>query len=188
MYCQLGSIQFLPLALVGQDSRRSYEYSEHALVEGKPDLQWTGEGLETHNLTMKFHIKFCNPQKSLSEIQAAAAKHEALPLVLGDGAYKGNFVITEIGETAVWKSGTGQLLAVDITVALKEFTNTDPLKVAQNKRKAAALALKKKGGKSPAVARRGIKNPKKMVAGTPNTPSIRRKEDVSLKKIVRQGA
>jgi hypothetical protein len=46
MFALLGDIRFdLPAYLEGIEEQTTYSFAEHALIAGKPRLQWTGEGL-----------------------------------------------------------------------------------------------------------------------------------------------
>ena len=58
-------------------------------------------------------------------LRNALASHEALSLVLGNGDYKGRFVITGLTGTARHTDTAGTLLAVEASVDLREFTG-DP--------------------------------------------------------------
>lgn len=95
MYRQLGDILFEWLKGFEAWSVEGNEasYGEHALIDGKPRLQKTGDTLQALNLTFRLHAKFCNPKRELAKLDKAKTDGEILPLLMGDGTYVSDFVI-----------------------------------------------------------------------------------------------
>lgn len=97
MFAALGEIAF---EVVGSpetfDSARRYDFAEHRVIESKPRLQWLGTDLERLRLEMMLHSSITNPAVQLEILKAAAAAHRALPLVFGNGGFRGFFVIEAI--------------------------------------------------------------------------------------------
>lgn len=56
MFALLGEIQFdLITYFDGFDSQFDADYAEHALIEGKPRLQWIGDKLDEISIQLSFH-------------------------------------------------------------------------------------------------------------------------------------
>ena len=122
MFAALGEIAF---EVVGSpetfDSTRRYDFAEHRVIESKPRLQWLGNDLELLKLEMMLHSSITNPAAQLEILKAAAAAHRALPLVFGNGGYRGFFVIEAIALKSRQSSADGSLIAITATIALKEW-------------------------------------------------------------------
>jgi phage protein U len=126
MYAVLGDIQFdLITYFDGFDSTFAAEYAEHSVIEGKPRLQYTGAALDEVRIRMAFHQAFCDPETELARLKDALASHGAMALVLGNGDYKGWFVLTEVSARAEQTNKTGTLVAAEVNVTLREFVG-DP--------------------------------------------------------------
>ncbi len=97
MFAVLGVI---PFEVVGSpealsDSHR-YDYAELRVVQDRPRLQWLADELETIQLQMLFHLSFTDPAANLLLLLQTAETHAALPLVFGNGDFRGYFVITQV--------------------------------------------------------------------------------------------
>lgn len=127
MFAMLGDITFsLRLSPQTWSSNRSYEYAEHKVIEAPPVLQWVGDSLETRSLDLTLDHSFCNVDQELARLQQAAAAHQPLPLVTGDGQSHGSFVITAKTVTAKVMDARGGYKNVQITLALKEVAGHIP--------------------------------------------------------------
>ncbi|WP_432719838.1 phage tail protein [Jeongeupia wiesaeckerbachi] len=122
MYALLGDIQFDLIAYFdGFESQFGADYAEHALIDGKPRLQIIGDKLDEIRLTLSFHAQFCEPERELARLKKALALHRAMALVLGNGDYKGWFVLTDVQATSEQTDGFGTLVAVTATATLREY-------------------------------------------------------------------
>ena len=121
MFAVLGDIPFQvlgsPETLI--DSR-VYDYAEHRVVQDRPLLQWLADSLEEIRIEMLLHSSFTIPAVSLLLLQEGAEIHSALPLVFGNGDFRGYFVITKIETLARQMSGSGDLFAVTVRLNLRE--------------------------------------------------------------------
>jgi phage protein U len=166
MFAQLGDIQFTlvdsPDFLTGT---KRIDYAEHQIIEGKSRLQYIGEALEAKSMRIRFHASFCDPDARLTELNDAAGRHEALPLVMGNGAYEGHFVIEEVRVDLRQAFADGTPIAIDVDVQLKEWAGT--AQTAAGGKKAATSAVKK---------------------DTEEEASGGDKDDVSLETVVRQSS
>ena len=121
MFAVLGDIPFL---VVGSpeafSDSRGYDYAEHRVVQARPRLQWLADDLMTIRLEMLLHQSFTEPAASLLVLRQAAATHAALPLVFGNGDFRGCFVITRIDTQSRQLSGSGDLFAITVRLSLRE--------------------------------------------------------------------
>jgi phage protein U len=122
MFAVLGEIVF---ELLGSpdafESIRTWEYAEHRVIEDRPKLQWLAAGLETIALDFHFHRSFTDPSAQLTALIAAAGDHNARALVFGNGIHRGYFIVTSICTTAQQMSANGELIAITVRAALKEW-------------------------------------------------------------------
>ncbi len=122
MFAVLGEI---PFEVVGSpegfESRRAYDFAEHRVVESKPRLQWLGNDLERLKFELRLHSSFTDPAAKLALLRSTAAAHLALPLVFGNGGFRGFFVIESISMRSQQLSARGVPIAITAALALKEW-------------------------------------------------------------------
>lgn len=95
--------------------------AEIPLMQGKPRLQRTGTGLETFDITLNFHAKFCNPDNEYRRLREYFDTSEILPFINGNGEIYGDFVIKSIGRTFNRKFSDGTTLFMNVEIQLIEF-------------------------------------------------------------------
>lgn len=123
MFAILGNIEFEVLGgITGIEQRGAADWAEHARIQGKPLLQWVGDGLDELTLHMGLHAWLGDPDARLRALRQAKAAHEPLAFVLGSGDYLGVFVITEINSSSRRASALGQTFAATLQVTLREYT------------------------------------------------------------------
>lgn len=155
MYSQLGNIVFENLLSPTSDIRKSAAvYAEHALIEGKPRLQFTGLALNELNLSIRLHAIFCNPVEQLQLFKDAMNNAEALKLISGTNVEQGYFVVTEIEEEREDADKNGNIFCINANITLKEFDIKDRLAQIQDNNKKNATAT---GDKKPVSSKK--KNP-----------------------------
>ena len=126
MYAVLGDIQFdLITYFDGFESTFSADYAEHAMIAGKPRLQYVGLALDEISIALAFHHLFCDPEAELAKLKEALANHQAMALVLGNGDYKGWFVLTDVQATAQQTDTKGAIVALEASLTLREYVG-DP--------------------------------------------------------------
>jgi len=122
LFAVLGEIQF---EVVGSpksyESADGYDFPEQRVIESKPRLQWVGDELERLNFELMWHASFTNPAAQLALLRATAATHLALPLVFGDGGFRGFLVIESIKVKSLQLSAGGAPIAIRVALALKEW-------------------------------------------------------------------
>jgi phage protein U len=121
MFALLGEV---PFEIVGSpeafSDSRSYDYAEQRVVQARPRLQWLADDLMTIRMEMLLHLSFTNPTASLLLLRQAAETHAAMPLIFGNGDFRGYFVITGIDTVSRQLSGVGDILAITVRVTLRE--------------------------------------------------------------------
>lgn len=121
MFALLGDV---PFQVVGSpealDESYGYDYAEQRVVQARPRLQWMADELLTIRLEMLLHRSFADPAASLAVIRQAASTHAALPLVFGNGDFRGYFVISRIDTISRQLSSTGDPFALVVRLSLRE--------------------------------------------------------------------
>lgn len=122
MFALLGDVQFdLITYFDGFESQFGADYAEHPLIEGKPRLQFVGDKLDEIRIQLAFHLHYCDPEAELAKLKDALAAHQAMALVLGNGDYKGWFVLTDVQATSKHTDKAGTLIALEASITLREF-------------------------------------------------------------------
>ena len=122
MFAVLGDIQFEVVGSPeGYESAEGYDYPEQRVIENKPRLQWVGDELERLNFELMWHASFTSPAEQLAVLRTTAAQHLALPLVFGDGEFRGFFVIESIKVKSQQLSASGAPIAIKVALSLKEW-------------------------------------------------------------------
>ncbi|MBX9347183.1 phage tail protein [Chromobacterium vaccinii] len=122
MFALLGEVQFdLITYFDGFESQFGADYAEHALIEGKPRLQWMADKLDEIRIQLSFHSQFCDPERELLKLRQALTDHQAMALVLGNGDYKGWFVLTDLQATSKQTDKAGTLIALEASITLREY-------------------------------------------------------------------
>lgn len=122
MFALLGDIQFdLITYFEGFESRFGADFAEHALITGKPRLQFIGDKLDEITITLAFHQYFCDPERELVRLKKAIVAHQAMALVLGNGDYKGCFVLTDVTATSKQTDPSGTLVELGASITLREY-------------------------------------------------------------------
>lgn len=121
MFAILGEV---PFQIVGSpeafSDSRSYDYAEQRVVQARPRLQWLADDLMTIRMEMLLHRSFTDPAAGLLALREAAETHSALPLIFGNGDFRGYFVITTIDTVSRLLSGTGDIFAITVRLSLRE--------------------------------------------------------------------
>ena len=133
MFAILGEIEFNVVGgISGMEQSGSADWVEHARIQGKPLLEWIGEGLDECNLTIELHPLLGDPEARLRALRLAKTKHEPLAFVMGSGEYHGAYVITNIGNTIRRATATGQIQSAVVRLNLKEYTGAFTRKVTRS--------------------------------------------------------
>ncbi|MDU9028693.1 phage tail protein [Pseudomonas mediterranea] len=123
MFAILGDIEFTVAGgISGMEHNGSADWAEHARIQGKPLLEWIGEGLDECNLTIELHPVLGDPQARLQALHQAKSQHQPLAFVMGSGEYLGVYVIRHISNTWRRATATGQVKAATVQLNLAEYT------------------------------------------------------------------
>ncbi|APC14524.1 hypothetical protein BLL42_01780 [Pseudomonas frederiksbergensis] len=130
MFAILGTIEFTVAGgISGMEQTGSADWAEHARIQGKPLLEWIGEGLDEINLTIELHPLLGDPAARLRSLRQAKSQHEPLAFVMGSGEYLGPYVITHISNAIRRATAVGQVVASTVQVSLREYTGAFTRKV-----------------------------------------------------------
>lgn len=143
MYASLGNIVFeLLTSFDALSDKRETRYAELVLTKGKPNLQPTGEALVEFQMSIQFHIAFCNPEEEYLRLNNARVSGEVLPFIYGNGFNEGDFVITTLERTINQTDDQGNFIEISCNLALKEFNspNSAARELEQNKKNAFAIS------------------------------------------------
>lgn len=135
MYFMLGSVVFEPVDLTDFNETHAADFAEHAVLKGKPRLQAMGEKLTELNFAIRLHHTLGGVERRYQELLGAKSKQAALPLIIGRGKYKGNFVITDISSVTLFTDKFGNALCREMNISLREFVGDieeNPLGAALN--------------------------------------------------------
>ena len=135
MYFMLGKVAFEPVDLTNFNETYAADFAEHAVLKGKPRLQAMGEKLTELNFAIRLHHKIGGVERRYQALLSTKAKQEAMPLIIGRGTYKGNFVITDISSVTLFTDKFGNALAREMNISLREFVGDmedNPLGAALN--------------------------------------------------------
>lgn len=135
MYFMLGSVTFEPVDLTDFNETHAADFAEHAVLKGKPRLQAMGEKLTELNFAIRLHHTLGGVERRYQELLGAKSKQAALPLIIGRGKYKGNFVITDISSVTLFTDKFGNALCREMNINLREFVGDieeNPLGAALN--------------------------------------------------------
>lgn len=104
------------------EERTSADYAEHALVQGKPRLEFVGEALDELHLELQLHAALVDTEVQIRRFKTAKAAREPLPLVLGSGDYRGVYLITNVDTRVTRTDGQGRVIAAGVSISLREYT------------------------------------------------------------------
>lgn len=121
-FAQLGDISFeLITYMDGADHKVSANYAEHALIERKPRLQWTGDNLDEMTLKLSFHAAFCQPEAEMMRLRNAVREHQALTFMYDNGHIVGDYVLLELSQTIEHAMTDGTAISATCQLTMKEY-------------------------------------------------------------------
>jgi phage protein U len=124
MFALLGEIPFEVLGSPETfESSRHFDYAEHRVIEDRPRLQWLAAELESITLAMLFHTSFTYPAPQLAALLAAANDHQARALVLGNGSFRGFFVVESVATSDIQLGADAAPVAIRVSA---NFANGRP--------------------------------------------------------------
>lgn len=142
MFLQLGKIPFdKAYTPNGISQKDESSYAEHALASGKPRLQPTGNNLEEISFTVQLRAEIVNIAATVLELKKSKDNFEVLPVLMGTGQYRGDFVITSLENELISALPDGTPIETNVTISLKEYAVPDKLQQQQNAARKQAFAV-----------------------------------------------
>ncbi len=128
VYGSLGDIYFVSsndeLRTISEFQRKfSARYTEHAVLQGKPRLEFVGPGGEEMSFKIQFHTSYgMDPEAEIDNFRDYVETGAALDLII-DGSPVGDnlWVITDGTVGAVRHGRTGNIIFCELTLTLKEY-------------------------------------------------------------------
>lgn len=126
MYAILGDFKFKDFKGF-QEFRLKDEtsLSEHAVIDGKPRLQATGDKLREITLKFTLHSTFSDPESDIGILQGYRRRAEIIPFLSGGGVSYGNFVIQSVETGFNQTNKSGGIISVDVELVLLESVTPD---------------------------------------------------------------
>lgn len=121
MFMMLGAVALEVLTVKGLELRDGWTYAEHAVIEGKPKLQYTGAKLREGTINFRLRRDWGDPEALLAQLRAIADAGEAQLLQRGDGRMLGLFVVTSLSDRPKWAVSNGKPVEIEASVTLKEY-------------------------------------------------------------------
>ena len=120
----LGNIQFqLSEAPTRLGVTESTNFVKIPRIEQKPALQWTGDELRQLKFEFRFNVSWCNPSDQLRRLQDARISRQPMDLIVGEGEFRGYYLIQKIEAQVEQTDAEGNLLWVSVPVSLTETTD-----------------------------------------------------------------
>lgn len=124
MYAILGDIRFEGYkGFADFSATNETVLSEHAVIEGKPRLQKTGEKLEEITLKFLLHSLYTNPEADLETLQTYRREARVVPFVSGSGYNYGDYAVKSISRTLTQTDNDGNIIGIEVEVSLIEVFN-----------------------------------------------------------------
>ncbi len=143
MYIMLGDVGYARLeSPTTYEIEKKADYAEMHVTEGKPLLQYMGQGLDKLDLNFSFHVSVTDPHAAWTKLVDMINAHKAFPVTMGNGQVVGKFVISGLKRTTAVTAEDGTLKAIYCKVTLNEWAEPDPLerRMAQKKSEAKAVS------------------------------------------------
>ena len=107
--------------------QRSAKYTEHSIAGRKGLLEFTGFGASTASLKIRLDAGLgINPKNELETLWKMFYAHEAVPFILNGEIIGDNlWVIENIDESYDIIDNTGVIIALDVSLRLKEYIEID---------------------------------------------------------------
>lgn len=101
----------------------SSRWNEHEIIQKKPKSEFVGPGLEEISFSVKFSASLgVNPTKQLEKLRAMVNSGKVAAIILGGKPISQNYYsLQRFDESNHVIDNKGRLLAVDVTLNLKEY-------------------------------------------------------------------
>ena len=143
MYIQIGDYRYDNLYVQSHESSLAGAVSDHEVINSVGRVQAHGRAPEVVNLRFQFTALNTVPEDQVAGLRTLLAKSsagQAWPYLIGNGTYRGEFLVTEVQETQTVTDAKGNLVAVEVAVTLKEHWDPDRKAAAERQQRAIAKA------------------------------------------------
>jgi phage protein U len=142
-YALLGDHEFRLMAYwSGMSSTEEEQYADHTLIKGKTVLEHVGQGADELVLSISLNRELCVVEDEMAQLRRLKTERQVLPLVFGNGAYQGRYVLTKLHPVVQQTDGQGTIISMTVDLTLREYTALPRAAVTK-----AAPAIKGAGGK-----------------------------------------
>lgn len=142
MYIMLGVVGYARLeSPTAYELEKKADYAEMQVTEGKPLLQYMGQGLDKIDLSFSFHSDYTDPQAAWARLVDMINAHKAFTVTMGNGQVIGDFVLSDLKRTAAVTGEDGTLQVIYCKVKLKEWSEPEPLERRKKEKKSEAKAV-----------------------------------------------
>ena len=133
IWCNLGEDLYFTLLRAPRTwtEKQAVEMAELSVIGHKPFLQNVGPKLDEISLEIDLEATYGDPAELMDALSDKRDKGEVLPLSLGNGAYLGDFVITDTEYQPRATFGDGTAFQAALKVTLREWIDDPDLQVSQ---------------------------------------------------------
>lgn len=117
----LGDVPLEVLHVQGLSVDESWQYAKHAVIAGKPLLDFVAEDLREVTIDCRFTRKLGDPVQAVNRLRALASAHEVVALQTDTGGIVGFFVIVSLNRRVTKTLADGTLISTDVTIKLTEY-------------------------------------------------------------------
>lgn len=133
MYAVFGTQELSVIAYWSAlSSTEAISLAEQKLIEGKPALQYVGAELDVLRVELRWHVAFCSPEEELRKLRALMTSRKAYPLVMGNGAWRGRYVVRTIEGRTERTTPLGEIDQITVTAEFVEHVEPPKPVVVQN--------------------------------------------------------
>ena len=98
----------------------SWRHPTNSVIGSRPVAQFTGKDNETLNLSGVLYPEITGGKATLKYLVKMADEGDAYPFILGNGTFKGVYVIEKIGTTDSYFFENGVARKIDFSIGLKQ--------------------------------------------------------------------
>ncbi|WP_294348497.1 phage tail protein [Prosthecochloris sp.] len=150
MFIMLGAVGYARLeSPTTYEIEKKADYAEMQVTEGKPLLQYMGQGLDKLDLSFSFHVSFTDPQAAWTKLVDMINAHKAFTVTMGNGQVIGTFVLSGLKRTTAVTAKDGTLQAIYCKVKLNEWAEPDLLEGRRAEKKSEAKAVSEANQQKP---------------------------------------
>jgi hypothetical protein len=140
-FATFGNITF---EIVGSFETVTFEdrthYAKIDVIGAPPTLQWIYDDLTTIKFDIKLHKTFSDPEEAILALRDQRISHSPAAFTIGSDN-KGNYIITRIEQTDLWRGDDGTIIAAQLKVELLQWAGELPQNAPQVPGQSTAIGL-----------------------------------------------